>query len=207
MNLVLTILLGYLLGTLSPAALISKLKKTDLRTQGTGNLGASNTTLIFGKALGALVMGFDIAKGYFACKLALLLFPELPCADLIAGLCAVIGHIFPFYMKFKGGKGLAAFGGLVLAFDPVIFLILLTLGLVLIFIFNYSAVMPMSAGVLFPIMAVLKRRSLSVFLLTLAASVIIMIKHASNLTKGRQGKDYSTREVFRKLFTKKKDQP
>lgn len=198
-----SLVMGYLLGALSPAALIGKWKKQDLRQTGTKNLGASNTMLTFGKALGALVMVFDIFKSFLACKLAKLLFPAAAYVALVAGLAAILGHIFPFYLGFRGGKGLAAFGGMVLAYDPWMFLGLLALGCILMWIFNYSAVMPMSAGTLFPILAGLTSMDIRVFLLALAAGVLVIVKHASNLTKGRQGKDLDIRGFMRNWLGKK----
>lgn len=144
---VVSLLIGYLLGMLSPAALFAKRKKVNLRKCGTGNLGATNTTMVLGKKYGALVMILDIGKAFLACKLAELLFPELAVADLLAGAASVVGHIFPFYMKFKGGKGLAAFGGMILAYNPWILLGLLAVGIVLIFIFNYGIAITIFAAV------------------------------------------------------------
>ena len=197
MKTIISLAIGYLLGSLNPAELIANIKKQDLRKQGTGNLGASNTMLVFGKALGALVMLFDIAKAYVSYKLALRLFPQARLAGLAAGLGAVTGHVYPFYLNFKGGKGLAAFGGMVLAYDPWIFLVLLIFGIILMIIFNYSAVLPMSAGILFPLLAAIRSKDLGVFLLALAASVLIMVKHASNVAKGRSGKDIDIRRFIR----------
>lgn len=191
------ILIGYLLGSLSPAALFSKIKHQNLRQQGTGNLGASNAMLVLGKGYGAFVMLFDIAKAYAASKVAQRLFPEVAYGGLIAGFGAELGHIFPFYLKFKGGKGLAAFGGLALAHDPFLFWSLLILGLILMVIVNYSAAMPMSAGILFPILAGIRSMDITVFLISLAAGAVIVIKHASNVTKGRQGRDIKIREFIK----------
>lgn len=191
------LLIGYLMGSVNPAALISKIKKEDLREKGTGNLGASNTMLVFGKKLGVFVMVFDIAKAWCASKLAQWLFPQLRLAVLIAGLGAVLGHVFPFYMHFSGGKGLAAFGGMVLAYSPWMFLCLLLLGGVLMLVVNYSAVMPLSAGVLFPVLTLLLTRDPGAFAVALAAGVLIIVKHAGNLVKGRNGKDIDIRQFIR----------
>jgi glycerol-3-phosphate acyltransferase PlsY len=201
MNYFLSLLLGYGLGSLSPAALLSKLKQQDLRKQGTHNLGASNTMLVMGKKWGALVMLFDIFKGFFSVKLAKCLFPQLFAAELVAGLGAVLGHIFPFYLGFRGGKGLAAFGGLVLGYDPVLFCILLILGLVLMLIFNCSVAMPMSAAPLFAIVSGIRSQSLVVFCLTALSSILIIVKHWSNIEKGRSGKDLNIREFVRNGFS------
>ena len=200
MKTIFSFLVGYLLGSLNPAALIAKVKKEDLRTQGTGNLGASNTMLVFGKVPGFLVMAFDIAKGWCASKLAAMLFPQVRVAGLLAGLGAVTGHVFPFCLKFQGGKGLAAFGGMVLAYDPGMFLVLLIFGCALVLIVNYSAVLPISAGILFPFLTALRSRDIWMFLIALAASVLIICKHAGNLVKGRKGEDIDIRAFLRENF-------
>ena len=197
MNYVLSLLLGYGLGCLNPAALLSKVQKQDLRNQGTKNLGASNTLLVMGKKWGALVMLFDIFKGFFSVKLAKWLFPQVFAAELVAGLGAVLGHIFPFYLGFRGGKGLASFGGLVLAYDPVLFCVLLALGLTLMLVFNCSVAMPMSAAPLFAIVSGIRTQSLVVFLLTAISSILIVVKHWSNIDKARSGKDVKIRSFVR----------
>ena len=130
------VLMGYLIGTLSPAALIGKLKKRNLRKSGTGNLGASNVMLHFGKWLGVLVMAFDILKAFCAARLARYVFPHVPYIMMIAGIAAILGHIYPFYMHFKGGKGLAAFGGLIMAYEPWLLAFVLAVGSILMLILS-----------------------------------------------------------------------
>lgn len=204
MEVLATLAIGYSLGSLSPAALISKLKNKNLREHGTGNLGASNTLLVFGKALGVFVMIFDIAKAFLAAKLAELLFPKLALSGLIAGFAAIVGHNFPFYLHFKGGKGLAAFGGTVLYYNPLFFLALLVFGLVLMFIFNFSVVMPMSAAVLFPILVYLQSGNWGEVAMAGASSLLIIIMHFSNIEKAKNRTDVPIREfVTQKLFRKK----
>lgn len=201
MNYLCSLLIGYGLGSLNPAALLSKLKQQDLRTQGTHNLGASNTMLVMGKKWGALVMLFDIFKAFFSAKLVKWLFPQLYVAELLAGLGAVLGHVFPFYLGFRGGKGLAAFGGMVLAYDPVLFCCLLVLGLILMLLFNCSVAMPMSAAPLFAILSGLQAQSLTVFLLSSASALIIVVKHWSNIEKARSGNDVKIRSFVRNGFS------
>lgn len=195
---ILCLLMGYLLGSVNPAAMISKVKKDDLRKKGTGNLGASNTMLVFGKKLGVLVMIFDIAKAWCASKLAQMLFPQLRMIGLTAGFGAVLGHVFPFYMGFRGGKGLAAFAGMVLAYDSRMFFALLIFGVILMIIVNYSAVVPISAGILFPVLTLLRSCDLGAFLVALAAGVLIIVKHSGNLVKGRKGEDIDIRDFIKK---------
>ena len=204
MEILATLAIGYSFGSLSPAALISKLKKKNLREHGTGNLGASNTLLVFGKALGVFVMVFDILKAFLAAKLSEFLFPKLALSGLIAGFAAIVGHNFPFYLHFKGGKGLAAFGGTVLYYNPLFFLILLVFGLILMFIFNVSVVMPMSAGILFPILVYLQSGNAAEAAMAGACSLLIIIIHFSNIEKAKKRTDIPIREfVTQKLFRKK----
>lgn len=191
------------MGCVNPAALLAKRKNVDLREKGTKNLGASNVLLVMGKGYGALVMVLDILKAWLASKMAKWLFPQLCIAGLIAGLGAVLGHVFPVHMHFQGGKGLAAFGGMALAFEPLLFLGLLLLGLVLMLIVNYSFVMPMSAALLFPVAVAVKTRRVADTLVAAAASVLVIVKHWSNIGKARRGEETRIRDVIRsKIFSK-----
>ena len=197
MKILLCILIGYLIGSLNPAALLSKLKKKDLRKQGTGNLGATNTMIVWGKGYGALVMLFDVAKAFASVKLAQLFFADLAVAGLLAGSAAVIGHIYPFYLKFQGGKGLAAFGGMILAVDPLLFIILLVIALTLMLVINYSVAMPISAAVLFPILYGIRVKNLPEIIISIAICLLIMIKHYSNIQKAKNGDDIKVRDYIK----------
>ena len=203
MELLATLAIGYSFGSLSPAALISKLKKKNLREHGTGNLGASNTLLVFGKALGVFVMVFDILKAFFAAKLAELLFPKLAFSGLIAGFAAIVGHNFPFYLHFKGGKGLAAFGGLVLAHDPLLFAALLSFGILMALLLNYGVYLAISASLLFPVCSYLRSGSVPVFAATATAGGLIIAMHWGNLRRAVTGEDpIHTRDGLKKIFGK-----
>ena len=112
MGYLLVILGAYLLGCSNMAYYVGKVNKVDLTKLGSGNLGASNTTALLGWGSGVLVGIHDIGKAALAVFLAQLLLPELPNVGAVAGVACVMGHIFPFYLKFKGGKGLASFIGM-----------------------------------------------------------------------------------------------
>lgn len=202
MEIILCLLLGYLLGCLNPAALMGKLKNIDLRQVGTRNLGASNVLLCIGKASGFIVMALDIAKGYFSVKLAKALFPLLSVAGLVAGIGAILGHVFPFYLQFRGGKGLAAYAGLVLAYDPWIFLILLIICVAAVLIVNYAYAMPMTGGFLFPVLAWLRSRSLVVLALSAVSGALIVVKHWSNIARAHSGGEKPIRQFLREDFFK-----
>ena len=187
MRVIISIIMGYLLGAISPSALVSKIKKKNLREHGTKNLGATNTLLNFGKGYAALVLVFDMFKAYAAYKLAQLLLPKLAVSGLIAGGAAVAGHIFPFYMKFKGGKGLASLGGVVLAHDPMLFLILLAIGVASMLILNYSFALPISASILLPVFAGIRDASWAVGIIFAIICSMIIYKHWDDIIKTLKG--------------------
>ena len=188
-------LLGYLIGTLSPAALISKLKKKNLRKSGTGNLGASNVMLHFGKAFGLHVMAFDILKAFCAARLAEYMFSDVMYVGMLAGIAAILGHIYPFYIKFKGGKGLAAFGGLIMAYEPWLLAFVLAVGTVLMLIINYSFIMPYFASIVYVSYVAYTSRDLVTTLIALAPAVLIMVMHFENVIKAFKGIDVKIRKV------------
>ncbi len=189
------LLIGYLLGSCSPASVLSKMKHINLRELGTKNLGASNVMLTIGKGAGALVMILDIAKAVIAGKIAQYLFPALKVAGMLACLGAVLGHIYPFHLSFRGGKGMAAFGGMAFFYDPVIFLMLLVLVCILMLIVNYSFVTPITAGILFPLLVALTSGDAALTLIAAEAGILIICKHWSNIGRAKQGQDVKIRDL------------
>ncbi len=194
--------LGYLFGSISPSYILSKVKKVDIRQSGTKNLGASNTFMHFGRFWGVFVMLFDILKAFAAVKLCSWLFGELEFSGLVAGGAAVIGHNYPFYLKFKGGKGLASFGGWVLGVSPLLFLILLIACLIIAFILNYGFTMALSAAVLFPILIGIKYSSLAGGLITAALCISMFIKHTENIKRAGAGEETKFRDFLGKYILK-----
>lgn len=205
MRTVLCMIIGYVMGSLSPAALLSKIKKQDIRKSGSGNLGTMNTMMNFGKRYAVPVMIIDMLKGFLAVKLAHWLVPAVSVAGVLAGGSAVLGHVFPFYMKFKGGKGLAPFGGMILALNPFGFLLLLLFGGVMMIVINYSFAMPFTAGILFPIIEGVRTQSLTIGLIAVAISALIIAKHWSNMLKAMHKKDAKIRDYFKKYVLKKEE--
>ena len=111
------ILVGYLLGSSSMSYYISQFKKVEIRDKGSKNLGASNTMMVLGWKYGLLVGIHDIGKSILAVVLAKHFFPDLELVGFLAGVASVLGHIYPFYLKFKGGKGFASYFGMTLALN------------------------------------------------------------------------------------------
>lgn len=118
----LLILAAYLLGSIPSALWIGKLfYKTDIRTKGSGNLGATNTFRVLGAKAGIVVTVLDILKGTAATVIPV--FFDTNIHPLVFGVVAVIGHIFPIFAKFKGGKAVATSGGILLGYQWPLFLV------------------------------------------------------------------------------------
>ena len=189
---------GYLIGSLSPSALISKVKNKDIRECGTKNLGATNVTLNFGKGLGVFVMIFDMAKAFSSFELMQMLFEGNELVGIVAGGAAVLGHVFSIYHGFRGGKGLAPFGGLVLAYDARVFLFLLLTGLALMFIVNYAFILSFWGAFAFPFAVAIRGEDVLVLFVALVASAVVFVKNYSNMLKAKNGEHKTIREYIRK---------
>ena len=129
-----SIIAGYLIGCINLSYLLSMRRGFDIREHGSGNAGASNVIITMGKKIGAFVALFDIFKAYFAVKLAVTLFPTIFLVGIVTSVAVIMGHIFPFYMGFKGGKGFASLGGSILALDSRLFLVLLIFAIFVVFL-------------------------------------------------------------------------
>ena len=205
MQAILSLGLGYFLGCLHPAALVSRITKVNLKEVGTKNLGATNTALTLGRKAGYFVLLLDMFKSYFSYKAAKALFPQLVAAGLIAGFGAILGHCFPVFLQFQGGKGLAAFGGLVLAHDPLVFAVLLALGGIFALILDYGVYLPLSAGALFPVCCWLRTGQWQTALAAALASALVIAMHWGNFRRARSGEDpVHTRSGLKKIFGKDK---
>lgn len=181
------ILFGYFLGTVNPAYLIGKLRGFDIRKNGSGNAGASNAVITMGKKPGAICAVFDIFKAYFSVKVVEILFPYYAVAGMIAGTSCIIGHMFPIFMDFHGGKGLACLGGVVLSFSAKVFLIMLFFELILALLFDYICVVPITASIIFPIVYTCLTKNLIGGMVFLPAEVLILYKHVENVKRIHKG--------------------
>ena len=187
MEIVVSILLGYLMGCVNPSYLIGKKKGFDIRETGSGNAGASNAVITFGKFYGVFCALFDIVKPCAAILLSRRLFPEFPYAFAVTGVAAVIGHVFPVFMGFRGGKGLACLGGLILFFDIRVFALMLVSEIVLVLVTDYIFTVALSASVVFPIVFYLiSGDALSALILCIVPAVMVF-KHRDNIARLKNG--------------------
>ncbi len=187
MDLLLCTLLGYLFGNVNAAYIISKLKGFDIRDKGSGNAGASNAIIVMGKKAGIITMFVDIGKAILACEVAARLFPALKAAKIVSGSACIIGHIFPFLMKFHGGKGLASLGGMILSYDPRLFIMLLTVECVLGFGLDYICVVPITGSLLFTLIYALTTGDPFGTMILASVAMVILYKHMQNLHRIMNG--------------------
>ena len=203
MEVVLSLILGYAMGCLSPAAWVGKKNNINLKEEGTGNLGATNTTMVLGRKAGAFVLIFDVAKSFIAARLAQWLFPHLAVSGMLASIGVILGHCFPITMHFSGGKGLAAFGGMMLAYNPVVFVIVVLSGIGIMVLLDIGVAAPLLGTVMFPLLAYLFSHDIPTTACAVIASMIILCTHLDNVHKTREHSDMKVKNYFRDILFKK----
>ena len=203
MEVFLSLILGYAMGCLNPAAWIGKKNHIDLKQAGTGNLGATNTTMVLGRKAGAFVLIFDVAKSFIAARLARWLFPHLAVSGMLASIGVILGHCFPITMHFSGGKGLAAFGGMMLAYNPVVFVIVVLSGIGIMVLLDIGVAAPLLGTVMFPLLAYLFSHDIPTTACAVIASMIILCTHLDNVHKTREHSDMKVKNYFRDILFKK----
>lgn len=176
-------LIGYLLGCSNMALYISKLKGIDLRQTGSKNLGASNTFLTFGPLWAVLVFFHDAGKAALAVYLSQRLFPALPAGGYMAGAAAVMGHMFPFYLRFRGGKGFAAYLGTILILNWRFGLMILLIVAGVTLITNYIVIGTVTTVTAYPIYTAIMTRSLVAVGILSLVSLVILWKHRENYVR------------------------
>lgn len=205
MHSILSLGLGYLIGCINPAAILGKHYHVNLKEEGTGNLGATNTLLVLGRKAGIFVALFDIFKSYFSARIARILFPQLLVAGMIASLGAILGHCFPFTMHFDGGRGLASFGGMILAYNISMFLFILVTGWTMMVVFDAGVAATVWGCIVFPLLVLWRDGIGSEFLLALAASGLLIYMHTDKIRKAWElkGGDNVRQNLEEKVFRKK----
>ena len=192
----LIVFLSYLLGCSNMALYLSKLKGVDMRSGGSKNLGASNALVLMGWRYGVLVGIHDIGKAALAVALARHFAGELPGITAAAGVACVLGHIFPFYLRFKGGKGFASYLGVTLALNWKFALIVLLIVALVTFISDYIVVGTVSTVLIVPAYTALTGSLLLAAILSLATAAILF-KHRENFFRLCQGTEIGLRRAHR----------
>lgn len=196
MGYILAVFFGYLLGCSNMAYYIAKAKKADLRGGGSGNLGASNATVLLGWKAGVLTALHDIGKSVLAVLAAKWLFPELEYAGAAAGVASVLGHIFPFYLKFRGGKGFASYFGMTLALNWKLALCVGVAIIVVTIVTDYIVCGTVTTVVTVPVYLGITQGWLLAAILAVA-TVVIFYKHRANFPRMLNGTELGLRSAIR----------
>ena len=197
MEYLVTIVAAYLMGCSNLALYISKIKKVDIRTGGSGNLGASNATAMLGWRAGVAVALHDIGKSALAVILAEILFPNAAFIGAVAGISSVLGHIFPFYLKFKGGKGFASYFGMTLALNWKLALVIAVLVFLATVLTDYIVVGTTLTIVSVPAYLGFAQQSLLLALILCVGTVVILYKHRMNYVRICRGTEIGLRSTMK----------
>ncbi len=189
------LILSYLIGCLNTSILYSKLKyKNDIRSEGSGNAGATNMLRSFGKMSAAITFLGDILKVVIAVGIAWIVYAnaqELELIKALMGLACVLGHCFPVFFKFKGGKGIASGSACILMLDWRIFLIALALFALVVLLTKYVSLGSIVGALTYPIGLLICGFDIAVIVVAALTTALVLYRHKKNilaLCKGTERK-------------------
>ena len=192
------IILSYLTGAFPSAVLIGKIFfKTDVREFGSGNAGATNTFRVLGRKAGIPVLVLDVFKGWLAVNYIFFISSLSNNLDivfeqqLVFGIAAVIGHLFPIYTGFRGGKGIATLLGLLLGIQPIAALLSSIVFIIVFFISRYVSLSSIFAAIAFPIIIYFLSDStdVSLIIFSIFVPLIALITHQKNIERLLKGEE------------------
>lgn len=199
MTLAILLVLAYLVGSVPTAVWVSKwVYGIDIREHGSGNAGATNAFRILGTKAGAGVMFVDMLKGFLAVQLALLsplVLRSEPFVNLqiFLGLSAVVGHIFPIWADFRGGKGIATLFGMILAIHPIVALSLVIVFVGMLMLTRYVSLSSIVASIAFPLLILFifnaHAQELSYRLFAIATAFLVVLTHHKNISRLLNGNE------------------
>lgn len=202
MTIAILIVLAYLLGSIPSAVWVSKwIYGIDIREHGSGNAGATNTFRILGSKAGAGVMVADMMKGFVAVKLSLFSAffvwgepsEQLVNLQIFLGLAAVIGHIFPIWAEFRGGKGIATLFGMILSIHPIVALSLVIVFVMMLMLTKYVSLSSIAASIAFPLLLLFifnaEAQELSYRLFAVATAFLVVLTHHKNISRLLSGNE------------------
>jgi len=189
---------AYILGSVPTAVWIGKIfHGIDVREHGSGNAGATNVIRVLGWKTGTPVLILDILKGWLAAMLPLFLNVAEPHSaaltnmQIVAGISAILGHIFPFFAGFRGGKGVATISGVLLAIHPLLTLSCLGVFICILLITDYVSVSSMSAGITFPLFLLVFFDTPSLFfrIFSIMVALALIFTHRKNIKRLVRGEE------------------
>lgn len=189
---VILMILAYLIGSIPTAVWVSKyFFNIDIRNFGSGNAGATNTFRVLGAKAGSFVFAVDMLKGYVAVDLAYFISKyqsdniALTNFQVLLGIAAVVGHIFPIWAEFKGGKGIATLFGMILAIQPLVAACLILVFVLMLFLTRYVSLSSITASIAFPVMIffVFKEPEVMYRVFALATAIMVVLTHHKNINR------------------------
>ncbi len=179
------LLTAYLLGAIPFGFLIGRMKGIDIRLTGSGNIGATNVMRSVGKSWGILTLFLDALKGLLATVLIPMIVTTPPpfWLPIACGCAAVLGHSFPLYLKFKGGKGVATSAGVLIGIAPLPFLVGIAVFLLLLATFRYVSLGSIGAALAVPIAQILLYGPSTISTILAMLALVIIWRHKSNISR------------------------
>ena len=191
---IVTALVAYLLGSIPTGFLVAQARGIDIRTVGSGNIGATNAFRILGKPAGIFVLVTDALKGFLACRFTGLLVHRILIGSspddntdemfkIIGGVFAILGHNYTCWLKFKGGKGIATSGGVTLALIPEAMALALGAWLLLFLLTRYVSVASLASAIALPLAAWGRHYSPRLILIAAVLGALAIYKHRANIQR------------------------
>ncbi|UOB21586.1 glycerol-3-phosphate 1-O-acyltransferase PlsY [Macrococcus armenti] len=181
MTIALLLALSYLLGAIPTGLIVGQLwYKKDIRKFGSGNLGATNTFRVLGKNAGIFVTIFDVAKGVLPATFPLIF--NLEVHGIWFGLAAILGHVYPIYLKFKGGKAVATSAGVILGVNPIVFTIIAVIFFTLLFTTRMVSLTSILTSIA-NFITTLFFDDIILKIISFALMVLIVYRHQSNIAR------------------------
>ena len=182
-KIILSIIIGYLIGSIPFGVIIGKLRKIDIRKVGSGNIGATNIYRTLGTAPAMAVFVLDLLKGALAVYIAQAMVPSYPAVIVISGIAAVIGHMYPVYIGFKGGKGSATGLGVLLGIAPDLFIIAMIYVAVAIAITRYVSVTSIGGVLLLIVLMFTFHKPVEYSIAAIIVAILVIYKHLPNIKR------------------------
>jgi glycerol-3-phosphate acyltransferase PlsY len=212
MTIAFLLVLAYLIGSVPTAVWVSKwMYGIDIREHGSGNAGATNAFRILGTKAGCGVMLVDMLKGFLAVKLSIFssfTWTSEPFVNLqvFLGLSAVLGHIFPIWADFRGGKGIATLFGMILSIQPIVAVSLVGVFVLMLYITRYVSLSSITASITFPLLIVFifNEHELSYRLFAIATAFLVVLTHHKNISRLLHGSENKV-PFFRKRRMRGRD--
>jgi glycerol-3-phosphate acyltransferase PlsY len=183
---------AYLLGSIPTGYLAGRSRGIDVRTRGSGNIGATNVFRTLGKKAGVIVLTFDAFKGFAACRFVPLLFSGTPQESLqiAAGFAAILGHNYTCWLKFKGGKGIATSAGVLLGWMPSSLAIVLGLWLIVFGISRYVSLASIAAAIALPVAVWATDGRCHMVVIAAVVGALAVYKHRANIRRLLDGTEH-----------------